>query len=59
MDGAEKGETMNKEFMKLEKDANNHISNINSRNEEMKMRHRILEKNAEEDKVDFIHIHIR
>ena len=57
MDGAEKEESMNKEFMRLEKDANNHISNINSRNEEMKMRHRIREKNAEEDKVDFI-IHI-
>ena len=56
MDGAEKEESMDKEFMRLEKDANNHISNINSRNEEMKMRHRIREKNAEEDKVDFIHI---
>ena len=48
MDGADKKETMEKEFKKIGKDANNHLANINTRNVEMQMRQKILEKNAQD-----------
>ena len=55
MDGDEKNEVIQKEFLEMEKDAFSHIGDIIRRSTEIKMRRRILQRNAEKEWVSSVY----